>query len=199
MLFRPRSGRRLAILFMLLLFPTSSILAAASPETAASPRHGWTLAQAVEFALEHSPDLHMALQRLQAAGAMIEVAGSFARPTLTLGGEYSQTDMPMLSFGNILNQGAFDDSIDFNDPGRTDSLALQAMLASVHSFQQQPSSMQGRPVLAPSPGDAAWQAYVEGRGVREIATGLHAPRPVRREPERPRCIPAGICQGGVIS
>ncbi len=33
------------------------------------------------------------------------------------------------SFGNILNQGAFDNSIDFNDPGRTDNLNLKAEIA----------------------------------------------------------------------
>jgi outer membrane protein TolC len=34
----------------------------------------------------------------------------------------------MYSFGNILNQGQFDQSIDFNNPGRTDDLNLQAGL-----------------------------------------------------------------------
>ncbi|MBE0585272.1 MAG: TolC family protein, partial [Desulfofustis sp.] len=43
-----------------------------------------------------------------------------------LSGGYSQTDNPMLAFGSILNQGGFDDTIDFNDPGRTDNLGFQA-------------------------------------------------------------------------
>jgi outer membrane protein TolC len=47
-------------------------------------------------------------------------------PVVNLSGVYSQTDNPMYSFGNILNQGAFDNSIDFNDPGRTDNLQLKA-------------------------------------------------------------------------
>jgi outer membrane protein len=34
----------------------------------------------------------------------------------------------MYSFGNILNQGGFDNSIDFNDPGRTDNLRLKALI-----------------------------------------------------------------------
>ena len=34
----------------------------------------------------------------------------------------------MYSFGNILNQGAFDDTIDFNDPGRTDNLDAKARI-----------------------------------------------------------------------
>lgn len=112
-----------------LLSLASSVFASAAPVTASGAHGGWTLPEAVDFALENSPDIHIALQRLQAAGAMSAVAESHTMPTVNLGGEYSQTDIPMMSFGNILNQGAFDSSIDFNDPGRTDSLALQAMLA----------------------------------------------------------------------
>ncbi|SHO48931.1 Outer membrane protein TolC [Desulfopila aestuarii DSM 18488] len=88
----------------------------------------WSLAQAVEYALTNNPEIHIALERIASSQAMATAALSATLPTVTLGSEYSQTDNPMYSFGNILNQGAFDNSIDFNDPGRTDSLALQAML-----------------------------------------------------------------------
>jgi len=70
----------------------------------------------------------MTLERLASAKATSEAARSYNLPTVTLNSEYSQTDNPMYSFGNILNQGAFNNSIDFNNPGRTDDLALQAML-----------------------------------------------------------------------
>jgi len=45
-------------------------------------------------------------------------------PQLELTGRYSQTNNPMYSFGNILNQGEFSPGIDFNNPGRTDNLDL---------------------------------------------------------------------------
>jgi len=86
----------------------------------------WTAEQAVDFALTHSPDSRIVLERLRAAEAQARMADAADLPAVTLSSEYSQTDNPMYSFGNILNQGAFDNSIDFNDPGRTDDLQLKA-------------------------------------------------------------------------
>ncbi len=90
------------------------------------PPEDWTLADAVLYAIDNNPDIHIALQRLDSSTAMVASARSYTMPSLSLVGEYSQTNNPMYSFGNILNQGAFDNSIDFNDPGRTDDLLLQA-------------------------------------------------------------------------
>jgi outer membrane protein TolC len=88
----------------------------------------WTAEQAVDFALAHSPDSRIVLERLRAAEAQARMADAADLPSVTLSSEYSQTDNPMYSFGNILNQGAFDNSIDFNDPGRTDNLQLKAQI-----------------------------------------------------------------------
>lgn len=96
-----------------------------SPNTS-PPGESWTLAEAVDYAIANNPDIHMAVQRLESAAAMADSARSYNLPSVSLIAEYSQTNTPMYSFGNVLNQGAFDTSIDFNDPGRTDDLLLQA-------------------------------------------------------------------------
>ena len=86
----------------------------------------WTAEQAVDFALANSPDSRIVLERIRSAEAQARMADAADLPVVNLSGAYSQTDNPMYSFGNILNQGAFDNSIDFNDPGRTDNLQLKA-------------------------------------------------------------------------
>lgn len=88
----------------------------------------WTARQAVHFALTHSPDSQVATQRIEAAKAMVNQVKASYYPQIGLNAEYTQTNNPMYSFGNILNQGQFDQSIDFNNPGRTDDLNLQAGL-----------------------------------------------------------------------
>jgi len=104
------------ILVFLLLFFSSAI---AQEKT-------WTAKEAVDFALANSPDSTIARKRIEAVQAMVEQSLSGNFPQVYLSGEYSQTNNPMYSFGNILNQGEFDQSIDFNDPGRTDNLQLKA-------------------------------------------------------------------------
>jgi len=86
----------------------------------------WTAEQAVDFALANSPNSRIVLERIRSAEAQSRMAEAADLPVVNLSGAYSQTDNPMYSFGNILNQGAFDNSIDFNDPGRTDNLQLKA-------------------------------------------------------------------------
>ncbi|MBE0502091.1 MAG: TolC family protein, partial [Desulfuromonadales bacterium] len=86
----------------------------------------WTARGAIEFALRSNPDSQIARQRLREAEALQTRAAAGFYPQLDLSGAYSQTDNPMHSFGNILNQGAFTPAIDFNDPGRTDNLNLSA-------------------------------------------------------------------------
>ncbi len=86
----------------------------------------WTAEQAVAFALKNSPDSEIALARIQTASAQQLAAQSANYPVIGLHGGYSQTDNPMYSFGNILNQGEFNNTIDFNNPGRTDNLNLTA-------------------------------------------------------------------------
>ena len=109
-------------LFLLLAEPV-----AASPATDVPPDR-WTAERAVQFALAHSPDAHAALERIRAAEADIRAARAAFFPQLGVSGEYSRTDNPMYSFGNILNQGQFTSDIDFNDPGITDTLQARATL-----------------------------------------------------------------------
>jgi len=120
-------ARTLALLAMLLPAVAHPVFAETKPLSLEIPGE-WTLAQAVEYALKNNPEVHIALERIASSQAMGNAALAATRPTVTLGSEYSQTNNPMYSFGNILNQGAFNNAIDFNDPGRTDNLALQAML-----------------------------------------------------------------------
>lgn len=101
--------------------------AASNPTLKAIPQP-WSLQQAVEYALANNPETDIATKRLDAAGAALASSRTFDYPEVSLVTEYSQTDTPMYSFGNILNQGAFDQTIDFNDPGRTDDLLLRAQV-----------------------------------------------------------------------
>lgn len=89
----------------------------------------WTPRLAVAFALKNNPDSAMAWQRLESADSALLQARSSFYPRLDVSSSYRQTDNPMYSFGNILNQGAFNQNIDFNDPGRTDDLNLGVKLS----------------------------------------------------------------------
>ncbi len=84
----------------------------------------WTARRAIEFARQNNPDSQMAVQRMLQADAMVQKAEVGFYPQVELFGSYSQTNNPMYSFGNILNQGEFNPGIDFNNPGRTDNLGL---------------------------------------------------------------------------
>jgi outer membrane protein TolC len=86
----------------------------------------WTPKKAVDFALRNSPDSQIAAQRMIEAKALQSKSAASFYPTVNLSGNYGQTNNPMYSFGNILNQGAYVPGIDFNNPGRTDNLNLTA-------------------------------------------------------------------------
>ena len=86
----------------------------------------WTARQAVAFAVASNPDNTIARRVIEEARAAADMARATDYPLVNVGAEYGQTNNPIYSFGNILNQGAFDSSIDFNDPGRTDNLQLKA-------------------------------------------------------------------------
>ena len=88
----------------------------------------WTEKQAVTYAISGNPDSTIALKRIEQARAAAKMVKSADYPLINVSAEYGQTDNPMYSFGNILNQGAFDTSINFNDPGRTDNLQLKALI-----------------------------------------------------------------------
>jgi len=119
----PPPRQTLAFFFLALLLPQT--LAAAEKE--AIPLR-WTAQEAVQFALQHNPDARAALERIHAADADIRSAKAAFYPQLGLSTEYSRTNNPMYSFGNILNQGTFSNTIDFNKPGITDTLQTKATL-----------------------------------------------------------------------
>lgn len=116
----PACLRRIGIFCLGLLLLASPSRAADSPAPAIP--EAWTVRNAVRFALANNPDSRMGKNRIEAAQAAITMERSAFFPRLDLNSRYDQTDNPMYSFGNILNQGTFNNAIDFNHPGRTDSL-----------------------------------------------------------------------------
>ena len=88
----------------------------------------WTAPEAVRFALHNNPDAQIALKRIASSAVAIEQANAAFYPQLGVQAGYSRTNNPMYSFGNILNQGVFSSSIDFNDPGKTDDLQFMIQL-----------------------------------------------------------------------
>ncbi|MBA3016035.1 MAG: TolC family protein [Desulfobulbaceae bacterium] len=110
------------ITFLVLLIGAGPSLASAETSQIPTPPT-WSAHDAVRFALANNPDSKVGRQRLIAAQAAIDLERSVQAPQVTLTSQYSQTNSPMYSFGNILNQGEFSQAIDFNDPGRTDNLS----------------------------------------------------------------------------
>ena len=88
----------------------------------------WTCPEAVRFALKNNPDAQIALKRIAASASAIQEANAALYPQLGVQAGYLRTNNPMYSFGNILNQGVFTNSIDFNDPGETDDLQFMLQL-----------------------------------------------------------------------
>jgi outer membrane protein TolC len=119
----PYSKRPLLVVLLVFLLPQG--LAATGPP---STPDRWTVRNAVQFAVGHNPDTRAALERIKAADADIKAARAAFYPQLGVSAEYSRTNNPMYSFGNILNQGVFSNSIDFNDPGTTDTLQTKATI-----------------------------------------------------------------------
>jgi len=127
------TNRPLVCLRSLGLFCCIGILLLATPSRAADSApmtipEAWTVRNAVRFALKNNPDSRMGKNRIEAAQAAITMERSSFFPRLDLNSRYDQTNNPMYSFGNILNQGAFNNAIDFNHPGRTDSLGAGVRL-----------------------------------------------------------------------
>jgi outer membrane protein len=112
-----------SVFFLLLL--TSSVSQADCQESPQNLPGSWGARQAVEFAKKNNPDSAIALKRIEEARASLSEIQAANFPSINISSEYGQTDNPMYSFGNILNQGDFDTSIDFNDPGRTDNLQFK--------------------------------------------------------------------------
>jgi outer membrane protein TolC len=89
----------------------------------------WTLDRALEVALKNSPDARIARQRVAGAEALGEQARAAWYPQLSLQGRYLETNSPMMAFGSILNQRAFNFGLDFNHPGRIDDFNATGTVA----------------------------------------------------------------------
>jgi outer membrane protein len=76
----------------------------------ASAAEPWTLERALDYALAHNPDARLAQERINAAQAGLEEAAAAFWPQLQVQSSYTRTDNPMLAFGDILNQRAFNAS-----------------------------------------------------------------------------------------
>ena len=114
---------RVAVLAMgFITYYVSSVPAAPGAEP-------WTLDRAVATALAQSPDIKIARQRIEAAQAMIEQAGSAWMPQVMLQGRYTDTNNSMMAFASILNQRAFSSGLDFNHPGQIDNLNTTGTVA----------------------------------------------------------------------
>ena len=109
-----------------LLFASSAFVAAATVVVAAEP---WTLDRAVTYALAHSPDAQVARTRVEGAQALVQQAQSAWYPQLAVSGRYTDTNNPMMAFGSILNQRAFNFGLDFNHPGQIDNLDAAGTVA----------------------------------------------------------------------
>jgi len=118
---------KVSLFLLLFIYSTGVSVAGETPRENSVPET-FTVRTAVDFALRNSPDSKISMSRIAAAQAAIAMERSAFYPLLSLGSSYSQTDNPMYSFGNILNQGAFTPNINFNDPGRTDDLNLGVRL-----------------------------------------------------------------------
>jgi outer membrane protein len=88
----------------------------------------WTLEHALDYALAHNPDGRIAQERIAAAEAGLEQADSSFWPQLQVQSSYTRTDNPMMAFGDILNQRAYNSSLNFNDVPNLDDLNVQGMV-----------------------------------------------------------------------
>src|ERR1035438_1843078 len=95
---------------------------------AAGAGEPWTLECALDYALSHSPDARLAQQRIMAAQAGLEQSDSAFWPHLQFQSSYTRTDNPMLVFGSILNQRAYNSSLNFNDVPGVDDLNVRGLV-----------------------------------------------------------------------
>jgi outer membrane protein TolC len=116
------------LFFALLTCPVASRAALETIKTTVEIPKIWSAEEAVAFAMAGNPDNTIARKRIEEAQAAAMLTRVTDYPLINVSAEYGQTNTPMYSFGNILNQGAFNNSINFNDPGRTDNLQLRAMV-----------------------------------------------------------------------
>lgn len=107
----------------------TSLLAASLGLAATRATEPWTLDRAVATALVNSPDARVARARIDGAQAYLEQAGAAWLPQVSVSGRFTDTNSPMMAFGSILNQRAFNFGLDFNHPGRIDNLNATGTVA----------------------------------------------------------------------
>lgn len=89
---------------------------------AAEPQRTLSLQEAIRLALDKSPDLAIAEQRVAAARAALQQVEAAFWPQVRLSGAYTGSDNPVQAFMMNLNQRAFSLGGDFNHPDTTDNL-----------------------------------------------------------------------------
>lgn len=99
---------------LLVLLVSLAPLAGAMPEPL-------TLSGAVNEALRSGTEASLVRDRLESAAALEDQAASMLWPRLDLRASYAQTNSAMGGFGMILGQRTFDNTVDFNHPGRLDN------------------------------------------------------------------------------
>ena len=88
----------------------------------------WTLERALQQALSGNPDARLAQQRIVAAQAGLDQANAAFWPRVQLQSSYGATDNPMLAFGSILNQRAYNSSLNFNDVPTVDDFNARGLV-----------------------------------------------------------------------
>jgi outer membrane protein len=88
----------------------------------------WTLERALQQALSGNPDARLAQQRIVAAQASLAQANSAFWPRLQIQSSYSASDNPMMAFGSILNQRAYNSSLNFNDVPTVDDFNARGLV-----------------------------------------------------------------------
>jgi outer membrane protein len=90
----------------------------------------WTLERALQQALAANPDARLAQQRIVAAQAGLEQANAAFWPHLQFQSSYTGSDNPMLVFGSILNQRAYNYSSppNFNDLPAVDDFNARGLV-----------------------------------------------------------------------
>jgi len=92
---------------------------------AASDLRPVSLEEAIRIALEQSPDLATAEQRVNAADATVERADAAFYPQLRMRSGYTATNDPVQAFMMSLEQRDFDPTANFNHPSTTDNLNIR--------------------------------------------------------------------------
>lgn len=122
---RQRGAKRLLSSKMIARF---SLIAAALWALNIRAAEVWTLPRSLEYALANNPDSRIARHRISVANATLGQANSAFWPKAQVQSSYTRTDNPMLAFGSILNQRAFDPSLNFNDVPEADDINVRAII-----------------------------------------------------------------------